>query len=77
MIKYRGFRWYYKESRQLKIQICIPKAGCHDRDKDGEDDDDDADAHDHDVDAPGYNDAGKYDDYDDIDGDVDACSCTG
>ena len=45
----------------------------------GEDDDDDAnaDADDHAVGAPVYDDVGKYDDYDDKDVNVVACSCAG
>ena len=82
--KQHGFRCLYQEPRQLQIQNCIPKASCLDRDDDGEDedaddddDDDDAIAGDHDVDAPDYEDVGKYDEYDASDVDVVACSCRG
>ena len=52
--KYRGFRYFYQEPRQLQIQSCIPKADWLDRDDEGEDDDnhdDDDDDDDDDADA--------------------------
>ena len=58
--------------RQVQTQSCLPKAGCLERDGEGEHHDD-ADVHD--VDAPDYDDVGKYDDPDDND-DVVACPIT-
>ena len=71
--KYRRFRCLCQEPRQLQTESCIPKTDCLDPDDNGEDhdDDDDADAGDHDVDAPDYDDVGKYDD---SDADVVVCS---
>ena len=79
--KQQGFGCFYQEPRQLQIQSCIPKASCLDRDDDAEDDDadddddDGANADDHNVDAPDYDDVGKYDEYDANDVDVVVCSC--
>ena len=65
----------YQEPRhpaRSRLKAVFQKAGCLERDGEGEHHDD-ADVHD--VDAPDYDDVGKYDDPDDND-DVVACPIT-